>query len=447
MKPTSLRLKINVLVGLLTLAFVAALMALQVGNMRDSVKEEVVAANRVATQLLQRLAWRATTEGVASMQNYLQSLGRVRSNEIQLFDAAGAELYHSPASAYKAGREAPDWFTRLVAPVPSMQNFEFGSGRLVVSSNASRAVLDNWEDFRVLAAQAAALLVGLNVLVFWVVGRAVRPLGHIVRALGRLRAGDLDVALPPLPGREAAAIGAAFNDMVPVLRDRIETERRLSDSRELTRWIDHHIEQERRMIARELHDELGQSVTAIRSLALSVAQRTEAADPAAAQAAQVIAEESSRLYDAMHGLIPRLTPLVLDSFGLGAALDDLAERTRRAHPSLRLEMECQVDGITLTPDAALALYRATQEGITNAIRHGGAHRIVVRVRPHDAGVSLVLEDDGVGLPPDWQHRTGHHGLRWLNERIEGQGGRLAMARMEPHGTRLEVMLPGAECTA
>ena len=83
-----------------------------------------------------------------------------------------------------------------------------------------------------------------------------------------------------MPGVEAAAIGAAFNRMVDVLQEHIETERRavragrqLSDSRELTRWIDHSIEKERKVIAREPHDELGQSVTAIRSLALSVAQR------------------------------------------------------------------------------------------------------------------------------------------------------------------------------
>ena len=83
-----------------------------------------------------------------------------------------------------------------------------------------------------------------------------------------------------MPRVEAAAIGAAFNRMVDVLQEHIENEhravraeRQLSDRRELTRWIDYSIEKERKMIAREPHDELGQSVTAIRSLALSVAQR------------------------------------------------------------------------------------------------------------------------------------------------------------------------------
>ena len=437
----TLRLKINLLVGLLTVGFVAGLLWLQVGNMRDSVKEEVNAANRVAAQLLNRMAWLYAAQGTPAMRGFLQGLGRVRSNEITLFDAAGAELYHSPPSPYTAGRDAPLWFGHLISPPPSEQVFNFPDGRLVVHSNASRAALDSWDSFVAFTGVALLMLVAVNLLVFWVVGRTVRPLGRIVDALGELQRGRFDVSLPPLPGSEAAAIGAAFNRMVQVLRERLDTERQLTDSRELTRWIDHHIEQERLMIARELHDELGQSVTAIRSLALSVAQRCDGRDAESAQAARLIAEESSRLYDAMHGLIPRLTPLVLDSFGLGAALDDLAERTRRSQPTVELTLRVDLGNARLAPDAALALYRAAQEGITNALRHGQATQLQLGVVHTDGGVTLTLQDNGTGLADGWQQRPGHHGLRWLQERVAGQGGRLAVASADGGGVRLQVTLP------
>jgi two-component system, NarL family, sensor histidine kinase UhpB len=439
----SLRLKINLLVGLLTVAFVIGLLSLQIGNMRDSVKEEVVAANRVAAQLLNRMGWLYAAQGTPAMLGFLQGVGRVRSNEITLFDGTGAELYRSPPSPYKAGQNAPAWFDALISPPPSEQVFNFPDGRLVVRANASRAALDSWQSFVGFTGAALAMLVLVNVLVYWVVGRTVRPFGRIVEALGQLQGGRFDVALPPLPGTEAAAIGAAFNRMVQVLRERIDTERQLSDSRELTRWIDHHIEKERLLIARELHDELGQSVTAIRSLALSVAQRTEASDETSAQAARLIAEESSRLYDAMHGLIPRLTPLVLDSFGLGAALQDLAERTRRSQPDAMLDLRFDLAGQRLSPDAALALYRAAQEGITNALRHGQAHRLQMTVSGTAEGVVLSLQDDGSGLPPDWQQRPGHHGLRWLQERVAGQGGSLLVQSGSEGGVLLRVTLPPA----
>lgn len=441
-----LRAQVNGLVGVLTVLFVAWLLVLKANNLRDSVKEEVVAANRVATQLLNRTAWLYAAQGTPGMLAFLNGVGRIRSNDVTLSDAQGRVLYTSPPSPYKPGRNAPEWFARYIAPEPLMQAYEFPDGRLEVTANASRAALDAWDALLHFAAMALGLLVALNALVFWLVGRAVRPFGRIERALGELESGRFDVRLPPLRGREAAAIGSAFNRMVAQLRAHIDTEkravlaeRRLVDSRELAHWLDHHIEQERRSIARELHDELGQSVTAIRSLALAVARRVD--DAEARQAAQLIADESSRLYDAMHGLIPRLAPLVLDSMGLSAALQDLAERTRRAHPDLQLSLQQPPELAPLQPEAALALYRAAQEGLTNALRHGAAKRIELRLWSEGDMLRLRLRDDGRGLPAQWQERPGHHGLRWLEERVGSLGGRLSVQPAAPQGVELEVWLP------
>jgi len=449
----TLRLKINLIVSLLTLLFVAAMLALQVRAMRESVHEEVVAANRVAAQLLNRTAWLYAAQGTPAMLSFLQGVGRVRSNDITLLDNDDRVLYSSPTSVYKAGRDAPDWFAGLVSPPPSQLSIAFPGGRLMVLSNASRAVLDAWDDFVLLMLSALGLLAVVNAGVFWLVGRATRPFADIVHALNQLESGRFDVALRALPGTEAAAIGAAFNRMVGMLQQHIETERRavraegrLSESRELGRWVDQKIEQERRLIARELHDELGQSVTAMRSMALSIAQRVQALDPQAEQAARLIAEESGWLYTAMHGMIPRLTPLVLDKFGLVAALEDLVERTRNSHGDVQVEwhQELELDRLRLDTDTALVLYRAAQEGITNALRHGEAHRIVLALQGEEQSVKLTLTDDGRGLPGPEAARetsTGHYGLRWLAERIDSLGGELRLEPAEPSGARLTVRLP------
>jgi two-component system sensor histidine kinase UhpB len=443
----SLRLKINLIVGALTILFVAAVLALQLRSVRDSVSEEVIAANRVATQLLSRNAWLYAAQGTPAMLAYLQGIGRVRSNEIVLYDAQGAVLYRSPPSTYKAGRDAPEWFERLIAPEPSMQSIEFPGGRMVTQSNASRAVVDAWDYMLVLGSGAAILLAVVNTLVFWLVGRAVRPFGRIVGALEDLEAGRFDTALPPLPGREAGSIGAAFNRMVGRLRQNIETERRaalaetrLSDNRELTRWIERQLEQERRLIAHELHDELGQSVTAMHSMAVSIAQRVRGIDAQAEQAARTIADESSRLYQAMHGIIPRLAPLVLDSLGLGEALTDLVERTRRSQPGVVVDLRLELGDAALPGDAALALYRGAQEGVTNALRHGHARRIDIELKRDGDAASLTVTDDGTGLPAD-APPAGHHGLRWLAERSEGLGGSFEVRNRVPAGVELQMRLP------
>jgi two-component system, NarL family, sensor histidine kinase UhpB len=442
----TLRLKLHLIVGGLTLLFVIGMLGLQARAMRESVREEVVAANRVAVQMLGRLALLPAAQAAASMRSFLDGVGRIRSSDVLLYDQAGRELYRSPPSPYKAGRDAPAWFAALVAPPLEPHSVALPDGRLVVRANASRAALDAWDDFWPLAATALALLLLLNVLVGWVLGRTVRPFKRIVQALGEVEAGRFDTTLPALPGREAGMIGAAFNRMASVLHRHLDSEKRalraeldLAGSRELTRWIDHHIEQERRTIARELHDELGQSVTAIRSLALAIAQR--GGDAAVHEPARLIADEASRLYDAMHGLIPRLTPLVLDRFGLPDALTDLAERTQRAHAGVTVELDLRLDGAHLGNEAALALYRAAQEGITNALRHGDAHLLRLSLRQDGDQVQLSLTDNGRGLASDWSDRPGHHGLRWLAERVQSLQGRFSLGPAAPHGACLRIELP------
>jgi two-component system sensor histidine kinase UhpB len=450
----SLRLKIQLIVVLLTLLFVVAVLTLQYRAFKESVNEEVVAANRVAAQLLNRTAWVYAAQGTPAMLGFLQGVGRIRSNDVTLFDAVGQELYRSPPSPYKAGRDAPAWFVEIIAPRITEQAIAFPDGKLVVRANASRAALDAWEHCVELASGALLLLVLVNALVFWLVGRTIEPFPQIVGALKQLESGRFDVALPSLRGIEANAIGAAFNRMVGVLRTQFETETRalraetqLSDSRELARWVDHHIEQERRMIARELHDELGQSVTAMRSMALSVAQRVHAHDAQAEQAARTIADEASRLYDAMHGLIPRLAPLVLDNFGLAEALHDLAARTRQAHAGVQVDLDIRLGDTQLGGDAALALYRAAQEGITNALRHGHARHLSLSLRAADDGVGFELLDDGDGLSADWAERPGHHGLGWLRERVESLGGHFTLEPASPRGVRLRAQVKAQAVTA
>ncbi|MET0509988.1 MAG: HAMP domain-containing protein [Burkholderiaceae bacterium] len=460
----TLRVKINLIVGTLTLLFVVLVLTIELRSMRHSVNEEVVAANRVAAQLLNRTALLHAARGTPAMRDFLEGIGRVRSNEITLFDSNGDELYRSPPSPYKAGRDAPSWFERLVAPKPSVQSILFPDGKLEVRANASRAIVDAWDDARVLVIGGASMLVLLATLMHWLVGRTVRPFDAIVRALNRVQAGEFDVRLPRLAGAEAGAIGAAFNRMVGELHTHLETERRairaeaqLSDSRSLARWIDNRVEAERRLIARELHDEFGQSVTAMRSMALSIAHRVQATDLVASQAARTIADESSRLYDAMHGIIPRLTPLMLDNLGLADALRDLAERAERARTGARITVEVDLADTPLAGDAALALYRAAQEGVTNALRHGGADLIELSLSRHGSDIVLRVVDNGHGLDPaaaaEASGATGaggtggaaptvdHYGLRWIGERVGALAGSVALEPGPERGAVLIVRMP------
>lgn len=443
----SLRLKINLIVGGVMALMVAAMIGLQLDSVRTSVREEMLAANRITGQLLNRTGWAYALEEPQGLVRFFQQLGRVRANDITLTDRQGRVLYRSPPSTYKLGREAPAWFSRLVLPPPSRQEIELPMGRLTIEAEPSRAVLDGWDDLVTLAAFGAAALLLINMLVFWAVGRAVRPFSRIVAALNRLQGGDFDAKLPPLPGKEAAAIGAAFNRMAAVLEENLATrqrafaaERQLSDTRELGGLIEQHIEAERREIARALHDELGQSVTAIRSLALSVARRCADGDPQTAQAAQVISQEAGRLYDQMRGIIPRLTPMSLEALGLGGALDELLERTVAHHEEVEVDLDVRALPAQLPAPLALAAYRIAQEGLTNALRHSGAAHVRVVVGREQDFLAVRVQDDGHGPLEEWR-RPGRFGLRWLSERAEALGGELSLAPRPEGGTELRALLP------
>ena len=424
-----LRSRLNLVVAALSAAFVIVLILAEVQSSRTSVREEIEAANRVASQLLGRLAAVYSQVGGPDLVlQFLQQLGRVRANEVSLQSAAGEILYQAPPATYKAGREAPGWFTRLLAPQPAKYSFPLRGGvLLVVQAQPSRAVLDAWDDITRLSAIAAAMFVVVNGLAFWSVKRALAPFPVIANGLERIQQGELAFRLPSLPGKEAHTIGAAFNRMAQAVQDKVLAERkandaeaRLEERREMASLADQRVEEERRLIAHELHDEFGQSVTAIRSLALAIATQASEKDPATGEVARLISEEAARLYDAMHGLIPRLAPLSLDTLGLAATLESLVRDWQRRHPSIALSLHQELP-IELGPSINLAIYRVIQEGLINALRHAQASHVDIAVQCDTERITVAVTDDGVGLGSSWE-RPGHFGLRGMAERVQKLGG-------------------------
>jgi two-component system sensor histidine kinase UhpB len=229
----------------------------------------------------------------------------------------------------------------------------------------------------------------------------------------------------------------AVQDKVQAERKAIEAQNRLEEGRELARLVEQRVEEERRLIAHELHDEFGQSVTAIRSLAMAIV--TQSQDAAMSDAARLISDEAGRLYDAMHGLIPRLVPLSLDTLGLADTLENLVRDWQRRYPAVQLSA-CHDLSAVLGPTVTLTIYRVAQEGLINALRHAQATQVEIDLHSDEEQIALTVTDDGVGLAPDWL-RPGHFGLRGLADRVEHLGGSFTVANHEPHGVRLTAKIP------
>ncbi len=443
----SLRLQINLIIGVLMALFIGAMACQHVVSTRGSVREEIAGSNQVATRLLTAVSMVYRASDLAGMASFLEQLGRVRANDVFLYDSSGRLVYTSPASTYKSGRDAPDWYARLVSPPLQKQEIDIGQGRLVVIANSSRAALDGWDGLVRLLWIGGAALVMINMLVLWVAGRVLRPLQTVVEGLERMQRGDYDTRLQALNSREGRLMSEAFNRTAQALADGAaarrladEAGRKLQENRELTQMIRVHVEEERRSIARELHDELGQSITAVKSIALSIIKGREGSDGGVADAARLIVQAASSMYDAVHEMIPRLRPFSLDSFGLADALADLIGQHRRHHPDVGIRLHVADTLPPLDEAVSTCAYRIVQESLVNALRHASPRYIVVTLTIDAGQLVAQVQDDGSGLAADWEG-TGHYGVRGMRERAAALGGRFELEPAPGGGTRASVHLP------
>ncbi len=443
----SLRMRINVLIGAMMALFLAAFVYLEVSAVRRSVADENEGQHRVALHLISAIANRPSGATLWDMAEFMHKLGRVRGSEVVLFDAGGQKLYASPASPYKAGRDAPAWFSAIVAPPEQTTVFPLDGGRMVVSANPSRAILDGWDLLIRLLGIGAVLFAMVNALVYWLVGRALQPLDRVVQALRRIEDGDMDARLPALSGREAMLMGHAFNRMAEAMADRIaareaasDAVRRLAENRELSRLVQSHVEEERRAIARELHDDTAQAVTAIRSLALTIEQRVDPADETSLRAAAMVKETAVGIQESINRLIHRLRPPALDTLGLADALGDLLDDWKVQRPDIAFALEIMDIPAVLPEEIAITAYRLAQEALTNMVRHSDGKKVTVRAEVRAGFLDIVAEDDGKGLPAE-PEKPGHYGLRGMRERVEACGVTLLLAQRPDGGARIAAHLP------
>jgi signal transduction histidine kinase len=223
------------------------------------------------------------------------------------------------------------------------------------------------------------------------------------------------------------------------IAQRMRAERNRTD---LLRRLGSAQEDEQRRIARDLHDQVGQTLTVL-TLAVRAARDAGPLSPVAAQRLADVQRAAEDLGREVHGLALRLRPTALDDIGLHAALAQLiGEWSLRTRIEVDLHAS-DLDKVRLPPDVETALYRVIQEALTNVARHARARHVSVVVQRYDGKAIAIVEDDGVGCDPE-SGGHGRLGLVGMRERMTLAGGRLDIESSPGDGTTVIARVPLTE---
>jgi signal transduction histidine kinase len=293
-------------------------------------------------------------------------------------------------------------------------------------------------------------LVTLGIVTFLVLGAAwvggnwfvLRPVHALLQAANQLRAGDLHTRTGLSQGLgELDQLLMAFDDMAEALEHRERERRQTEDAlQRLSRRLLEAQENERRAIARELHDELGQALQALK-INLQTAQRFPK------ESAQRLADSIGivdHTLQQVRNLSLDLRPSLLDDLGLVAALEWYVERQQQ-RTGIASHFTAAPPDLHAEPMVETACFRVAQEALTNVIRHAQAQNVWVELRQQGTELHLVVRDDGAGFDVRAARvraaQGGSFGLLGMQERVELAGGRLDITATPGRGTEIYIRFP------
>ncbi len=430
-------------IGTVTLAALVISLLVPLESIRSDVARETDASMQLAQLLLDVQHAVGNAKGSAEARfaatDEIRRASDLRHVRVSLVDDTGALLATSPAEEPQVGgitkallsSSQPTTLTYPVAyhAVPL--------GELRVSSNPMSEFAEIEQRVGKDLALLALALLAMSAAIYWMVRRGLQPISQVQAALANLQAGHLETRLPRFRLKDVDDISQRFNQCAAAMQEAAV------QRRDLTRRIIEAEEEERRRLARELHDELGQSLTAIKVDAAYIAREAANNAPKIVASAHAIEKLSSNIMELIRSMLARLRPHGLETVGLRETLHDLvngwqARVADRFHCSLNIRGNIDV----LPPDLNITVYRLIQECLTNAVRHSRARMIALRLSIEQQRVVVDVTESEMS-----ENATvagaGGAGLLGMRERVEAHGGALTIDFNPAGGLSLHAWAPVA----
>jgi two-component system sensor histidine kinase UhpB len=404
--------------------------------------EENEPAARAAKQVADALnnALRSSSDPQRTLDAFGQTLG---TSEAIQFRPAGTDLSVRPAVDVRTPfGKVPAWFVHLLAVPEIGASFPVmigGShvGDIVFAPDLSADIFEKWIGFLAITVSGIGLILLTGVIAYFTAGAVLRPLQDLGDGLTRMRKGNYDEFIPASGPPEIRKSCEEANELARTLGELSH------DNRTLLHKIVSLQDDERRDLARELHDELGPLLFGIRANAVALLEATPAGEEGLGASAEGVLQSAEALQHANRRILDRLRPLYIQELGLERSVETLLRNARSQAPDMRLTSSidprlADVDGLL-----SQTVYRVIQEGVTNVLRHAEASSM--NVEAAIAGDQLVIEisDDGIGFPRD---RVFGRGLTGMHERVRALSGSFQFLR-EGGRTYIRCRLPAGETRA
>ncbi|MET0677989.1 MAG: histidine kinase [Bradyrhizobium sp.] len=421
-----------------------------------SVDRATAASAERVSAALEALYWRELLLRSSRMREQLVPVPEWRTTQMMGLISPGICVRIEPAGAFEKplcgqnkgiGQAPPRWFaatveTLLGSHAPVIQPISTraaNAGSVSATPDPNDAIALAWQHVLDNIHLALLMAIAIALLASLAIAHTLAPARQIVTALQRMARGQYQTPLPGFRSMELAMIGQAVGE----LGDRLAqaTEERAVLTRRLLEIRD----DERRALARELHDEFGQNLTAILAFAstIEIASADVHGRNEVAQDARMISQATHRIMGCLRGTLNRLRHPPAEELGLAACLVDLVDvcRSRNATQPL-IQLDFKGDLADIRGAVAATAYRVAQECLTNSLRHSSAREIVLRIERRSGAENALLvhvEDDGGGNAAKVAASTGF-GLTGIRERITALGGSLSIADAR-RGLRVAATIP------
>jgi two-component system sensor histidine kinase UhpB len=448
----SLRARINLLLALVLTLGLAVNIARLVLDAAPRVQAEDQSVIRLAREFIATLVagLNDTPDPDARLGQIVQDLNRLRHVSVtwQNDGVEAGRLTNDRSTDDGEPHSVPAWFVALVHPEKTTVNVPISTkgkpGSLLITSHPNDEMAEIWDGIVTQLQVGSAIAIVLFLITSTVVSRALSPIQKLSEAMTKIESGDYDTRVRPDGPPELAAICDKLNHLATVLGDALDDKRRLAERVVSLQDV------ERKEIARELHDEFGPYLFALRAHASALTRIADADEPnvqAARKHGNAILEQVNALQQSNRRVLEKLRPVGLTELGLREALGALLRLWGESHPGVVIETAISQSLGETGETADLTIYRTIQEALTNVFRHASATCVNVTIEPAEllsgptragrGGALVRVRDNGSGLRPD--HRLGL-GLTGMRERILALGGTLTVASGND-GVTVEAVVP------